>query len=150
MKRAILTTAFFTALSIAPTLTLAQGVPQVDLSAGYMATTDRHAAGTGVVTLHGVGVHLPGLHPQASVAVPFSSGGRFAATAEDVFHAPGGSYIGAGLGVGRLNEPLRTGAIYDVLGGTRVAPHVDLVGRYYGGLNRYSGQGIFGGLALRL
>jgi hypothetical protein len=150
MKRAIFALTLLTALSSVPAVALAQGIPQVDLSAGYMATTDRRAAGTGIVTLHGVGVHLPGLHPQASVAVPFSGGGRFAATAEDVLHVPGGSYIGAGLGVGRLDAPLQTGMLYDVIGGTRVAPHVDLVGRYYGGLNHYTGQGIFAGLSLRL
>src|ERR1700730_12783823 len=107
MKRAIFASTFLAALSSVPTVAFAQGIPQVDLSAGYMATTDRGAAGTGIVTLHGVGVPLPGLHPQASVAVPFrNGGGRFAATAEDVLHVPGGSYIGAGIGVGRLNQPL--------------------------------------------
>jgi hypothetical protein len=151
MKRALFaSTLLLTALSNVPAVAFAQGIPQVDLSAGYMGTTDRRAAGTGILTLHGVGVHLPGLHPQASVAVPFSSDGRYAATAEDVLHVPGGSYIGAGLGVGRLNQPLQTGMLYDVIGGTRVAPHVDLVGRYYGGLNHYTGQGIYGGLSLRL
>ncbi len=151
MKRAIFASTFLTALLSVPAVALAQSIPQLDLSAGYMATTDGRAAGTGIVTLHGVGVSLPVLRPQASLALPLrAGGGRFAATAEEVLHVPGGSYIGAGLGAGRLNEPLRTGALYDVLAGTRVAPHVDLVGRYYAGLNRYSGQGIYGGLAVRL
>jgi hypothetical protein len=150
MKRALFASTLLAALSSVPAVAFAQGIPQVDLSAGYMATTDRRAAGTGIVTLHGVGVHLPGLHPQASVAVPLSGDGRFAATAEDVLHVPGGAYLGAGIGLGRLNQPLQTGMLYDVIGGTPLLPHVDLVGRYYGGLNHYTGGGIYGGLAIRL
>ncbi len=150
MKRALFASTLLTALAIVPGIASAEGIPQVDLSAGYMATTDRSATGTGILTLHGVGIPVPGLHPQASIAVPFSGDGRYAATAEDVLHVPGGSYLGAGLGVGRLDQPLRTGVLYDVIGGTRLAPHIDLVGRYYGGLNHYTGQGIYGGLAVRL
>jgi hypothetical protein len=150
MKRALFASTLLTALSGVPAIAFAQAIPQVDLSAGYMATTDRGAAGTGILTLHGVGVHLPGLHPQASLAVPLSGDGRYAATAEEVLHVPGGTYIGAGVGLGRLNQPLQTGMLYDVIGGTPLAPHIDLVGRYYGGLNHYTGQGIYGGLAIRL
>jgi hypothetical protein len=150
MKRALFASILLTALSSVPAVAFAQGIPQVDLSAGYMATTDRSAAGTGILTLHGVGVPLPGLHPQASLAVPLRGDGRFAATAEEVLHVPGGMYVGAGVGLGRLDQPLRTGMLYDVIGGTPLAPHIDLVGRYYGGLNHYTGQGLYGGLAIRL
>ena len=150
MKRALFASTILTALSSVPALAFAQSLPQVDLSAGYMATTDRSAAGAGILTLHGVGIPLPVLRPQASLAVPFSGDGRYAATAEEVLHVPGGSYLGAGLGLGRLDQPLHTGVLYDVIGGTRLAPHIDLVARYYGGLNHYAGQGIYGGLALRL
>lgn len=150
MKRALFASTLLTALSNVPGIACAQGIPQVDLSGGYLATTDRRAAGAGILTLHGVGVPLPGLHPQASIAVPLSGDGRYAATAEDVLHVPGGSYVGAGLGLGRLDRPLHTGMLYDVIGGTRVAPHLDFVGRYYGGLNHYTGHGIYGGLAVRL
>lgn len=150
MKRALFASTLLAALSSVPAVAFAQGIPAVDLSAGYMATTDRSAAGTGILTLHDVGVHLPGLHPQASLAVPLSSDGRYAATAEDVLHVPGGMYVGAGIGLGRLDQPLHTGMLYDVIGGTPLAPHIDLVGRYYGGLNHYTGQGLYGGLAIRL
>ncbi|MDB5040428.1 MAG: hypothetical protein JWN27_1154 [Candidatus Eremiobacteraeota bacterium] len=150
MKRALFASTILTALSSLPAIAFAQGIPQIDLSAGYMATTDRHAAGSGILTLRDVGVHVPGLHPQASLAVPFSGDGRYAATAEEVLHVPGGAYIGAGAGLGRLNQPLQTGMLYDVIGGTPLAPHIDLVGRYYGGLNHYTGQGLYGGLAIRL
>jgi hypothetical protein len=40
--------------------------------------------------------------------------------------------------------------LYDVVGGTRVARGVDLVGRYYSGLNGYTGQGVSAGLAVHL
>jgi hypothetical protein len=150
MKRALFASILLTALSSVPAVAFAQGIPQVDLSAGYMATTDRTASGTGILTLRDFGVHIPGLHPQASLAIPFRGDGRYAATAEDVLHVPGGAYVGAGIGLGRLNQPLQTGMLYDVIAGTPLAPHIDLVGRYYGGLNHYTGQGIYGGLAIRL
>ena len=150
MKRAIFASLLLTALSSVPAAAFAQGIPQLDLSGGYMGTSDSHGSGTGIVTLHGVGLPVPGLHPQLSLAVPFSSGARFAATAEDVLHVPGGSYVGAGLGVGRLSEPLRTGMLYNVVGGIPIAPRIDVVGRYYGGLSRSAGDGLFGGLSIRL
>lgn len=138
------------ALAFSPVVASAQVLP-FDVSAGYMGTSDRGASLTGILTVHGVGVHLPVLSPQVSLAVPFTSGGgRYAATAEDVLHVPGGTYVGAGVGVGRLDQPLTTGLVYDVIGGVPVFPHIALVGRYYSGLNHYTGQGIFGGLSLRL
>jgi hypothetical protein len=138
------------ALAAAPAAACAQSIPQIDVSAGYMATTDKNASLAAVGTLHGPGISLPGIHPQLSVAFPFTGGGRYAATAEGVAHIPGGPFVGGGVGFGRLDRPLTTGFLYDLVAGTTIAPHVDVVGRYYGGLNHYTGQAIFAGLALRL
>lgn len=115
-----------------------------------MATTDKSASLAGVATLHGPGIGLPGIKPQVSLALPFTGGGRYAATAEGAAHLPGGIFAGGGLGIGRLDAPLTTGLIYDVFAGTAIAPHVDVIGRYYAGLNHYTGQGLFAGLSLRL
>jgi hypothetical protein len=138
------------ALAAVPAVACAQSVPQIDVSAGYMATTDKTAALGAVATLHGTGIALPGIHPQLSFALPFESGGRYAATAEGVAHVPGGPFVGGGVGFGRLDQPLTTGLLYDLIAGTNIAPHVDVIGRYYAGLNHYTGQAIFAGLALRL
>ena len=138
------------ALLLAPCAADAQSIPQIDVSAGYMATTDHNASLAGIATLHGTGISLPGIHPQLSVAFPFTGGGRFAATAEGVAHIPGGPFVGGGVGFGRLDQPLTTGFLYDLVAGTTIAPHVDVVGRYHAGLNHYTGQALFAGLALRL
>jgi hypothetical protein len=133
-----------------PALASAQSIPQIDVAAGYMATTDKTASLGAVATLHGTGIALPGIHPQLSFALPFESGGRYAATAEGVAHIPGGPFVGGGVGFGRLDQPLTTGLLYDFIAGVPVAPHVDAIGRYYAGLNHYTGQAIFAGLAVRL
>ncbi len=138
------------ALAAVPAATCAQSIPQIDVSAGYMATTDKTSSLGAVATLHGTGIALPGIHPQLSFAFPFESGGRYAATAEGVAHIPGGLFAGGGVGFGRLDQPLTTGLLYDLMAGKSVAPHVDVIGRYYAGLNHYTGQAIFAGLALRL
>ena len=138
------------ALLAAPCAASAQSIPEIDVSAGYLATTDHDASLAGIATLHGTGINLPGIHPQLSAAFPFSSGGRYAATAEGIAHIPGGPFVGGGVGFGRLDQPLTTGFLYDLIAGTTVAPHVDVIGRYYAGLNHYTGQALFAGLALRL
>jgi hypothetical protein len=61
-----------------------------------------------------------------------------------------GFTVGAGVGVGRLAEPFKTGALYDVFAGKRLASHADLVARYYSGLNHYVGQGLFVGVGLHV
>lgn len=140
-----------TALVAAPAIAQAQSVPQIDVSAGYMATTDGKSSLAGVATLHGPGISLPGIHPQLSFALPFTSGGgRYAATAEGVARLPAGIFAGGGVGFGRLDQPLSTGFLYGLIAGKSIAPHVDVVGRYYAGLNHSTGQALFAGLALRL
>jgi hypothetical protein len=143
-------TALAAALTAVPAVACAQSIPEIDVSAGYLATTDKNASLGAVATLRGTGIALPGIHPQLSFAFPFESGGRYAATAEGAAHIPGGIFAGGGVGFGRLDQPLTTGLLYDLIAGKSIAPHVDVVGRYYAGLNHYSGQAIFAGLALRL
>lgn len=136
------------ALAAAP---LAAAADTLDLAVGGMWTSNGNASTAGVATLHGPGIGAPVLRPQVSLAIPFSNGGgRFAATAEGVFVGPGHTYAGAGLGAGKLGATNATGALFDVLAGTPVAPHVDLVGRYYGGFGGNAGTGAFAGLALRI
>lgn len=119
-----------------------------DVSGGYLGTPHGPGEGAAVLTYEGprfgpIGVQLSGMFP-------FTGGGAYAASMEGVFHAPGGAYVGAGLGVGRMRAPLDPGMLYDIVGGVPVFPHVDLVGRYYAATGRDEGQGIFGGLQLRL
>lgn len=115
-----------------------------------MHTTDGANSGAAAITLHGAGIRVPVLSPQVTLIAPLTSGGgRYALTTEGALHIPlSHTYVGAGLGVGRLGAPLRTGVLYDAFAGTRLAPHVDLVGRYYAGLNHYTGQGLFAGLSV--
>jgi hypothetical protein len=138
------------ALLALPCAARAQSIPEIDVSAGYLATTDHNASLAGIATLHGTGIDLPGIHPQLSAAFPFTSGGRYAATAEGVAHILGGPFVGGGVGFGRLDQPLTTGFLYDLIAGTTIAPHVEVIGRYYAGLNHDTGQALFAGLALRL
>ncbi|HYZ17596.1 MAG TPA: hypothetical protein VE591_14390 [Candidatus Acidoferrum sp.] len=146
MKRTLFAAILAAAAGLVPAIAAAD---TIDLSAGYLGTRGGDSAGTGIVTFQG-----PRFGPfgaQVSGMFPFAGGGtHFAATAEGVFHAPGGAYLGAGLGVGRLSLPLQTGMLYDVVGGVPVFPHLDVVARYYSGTSRAAGQGIFGGLELRL
>lgn len=139
------------ALAAAPAAVSAQTLP-LDAAVGYMGTSGGQSAAAGIVTLHGVGISVPGVRPQVSFAYPFSGGGhRYAATTEAAVHVPlTGFSVGAGVGIGRLAEPYRTGALYDVFAGTRLASHADLVARYYSGLNHYVGQGVFVGVGLHL
>jgi hypothetical protein len=104
----------------------------------------------GIVSLHGPGIGVVGLHPQVSFAAPFSSGGRYALTAEGVAPLSAhGVFLGGGLGLGKLDEQATTGMLFDVVGGIDVLPHIALVGRYYGGLSNSASQ-FFAGLSLRL
>lgn len=117
-----------------------------------MHTSDGQNAGAAVLTLHGAGVKVPLLSPQISLAAPLTSGGgRYALTTEAALNVPGtGFRAGVGAGVGRLNAPLRTGVLADGFVAAPVAPHAALSVRYYTGLNRYTGQGIFAGVAVHL
>ncbi|HYZ17851.1 MAG TPA: hypothetical protein VE591_15680 [Candidatus Acidoferrum sp.] len=117
-----------------------------------MHTSDGSSSGTVIGTLHGIGPALPFTSPQISVAFPLTNGGgRFAATAEDIVHLPGsGVEVGAGIGAGRLDQPLRTGVLYDLLASVRITHHVDLAGRFYSGFNNFTGQGTFVGLNFHL
>jgi hypothetical protein len=146
VKRTFFSATLAVAIALVPAIAAAD---TVDLSAGYLGTRGGTGAGTGIVTFQGP--HVGPFGTQASGMFPFAGGGtHFAATAEGVFHAPGGAYLGAGLGLGRLSLPLQTGFLYDVVGGVPVFPHVDVVARYYAGASHAAGQGIFGGLELRL
>lgn len=152
VKRIMFTALAASALAVIPSFAFAQSAGPLDVAGGFMHLSDGTNAGAAVVSLHGIGPSVPGARPQISLAAPFTSGGgRYALTAEEAIHVPlSHVYIGAGVGAGRLDDPLRTGALYDVFGGAAVASHVDVVARYYAGLNHYVGQGIFAGLSVHL
>ena len=152
MTRNVLASLFTAAaLAALPAAAGAQTVP-LDVSAGYMSTSGAQSSVAGIATLHGLGLSVPGVRPQVSFAYPVSGGGhRYAATTEAALHVPlTGFTAGAGVGVGRLAEPFKTGALYDVFAGQRLSSHADLVARYYSGLNHYVGQGVFAGVNLHL
>jgi hypothetical protein len=143
MHRRIISSVLAAACALAiPAVASAQ---VVDLSGGVMGNS-----AAGIVSLHGPGIGLVGLHPQLSFAVPFSSGGRYAVTAEGLApFTPHGVFLGGGVGLGKLDDAASTGMLYDVLAGAEVAPHVAVIGRYYGGLSNSTSQ-FFAGLGLRL
>jgi len=140
------------ALAAMPAVASAQDIVPLSVEGGIWHSTDGQNAGAGVVTLHGVGVHVPLLSPQISLAAPLTSGGgRYALTTEAALHVPAtGLRAGVGAGVGRLNAPLRTGALADAFVSAPIAPHAAVSVRYYTGLNHYTGQAIFAGIGIHL
>jgi hypothetical protein len=141
-----------TALATAPAVASAQDILPISVEGGFMHSTDGQNAGGAVLTLHGAGVHVPLLSPQISLTAPLESGGgRYAATTEAALHVPGtGLQAGVGAGIGRLNTPLRAGALADGFVSVPVAPHTGLSVRYYTGLNHYTGQALFAGIGVHL
>ena len=139
-------------LAATPAIASAQDIFPVSAEGGVMHSSDGQNAGGVVLTLHGVGVHIPLLSPQISLAAPLTSGGgRYALTTEAALHVPAtGIRVGVGAGIGRLNAPLTTGALADAFVTAPIAPHADIALRYYTGLNHYTGQEIFAGLGVHL
>ena len=153
MKRTQLLSAIVAAtLGLAPAVASAQDAVPISVEGGVMHMSDGTNAGGAVVTLHGVGVHVPLLSPQISLAAPLTSGGgRYALTTEAALHVPAtGLRAGVGAGVGRLNTPLQTGVLADAFVSAPIAPHVAVSVRYYTGLNHYTGQALFAGLAVHI
>ncbi len=148
----LLSTIAAAALLATPIAASAQDIVPISVEGGVMHTSDGTNAGGAVVTLHGVGVHVPLLSPQVSLAAPLTSGGgRYALTTEAALHVPAtGLRAGVGAGVGRLNEPLRTGVLADAFVSAPIAPHAAVSVRYYTGLNHYTGQAIFAGVAVHI
>jgi hypothetical protein len=139
-------------LVAAPLAASAQDLVPISVEGGVMHMSDGTNAGAAVVTIHGVGVHVPLLSPQVSLAAPLTSGGgRYALTTEAALHVPAtGLRAGVGAGIGRLNTPMRTGVLADAFVTAPIAPHAGVSVRYYTGLNHYSGQAIFAGIDVHL
>lgn len=122
----------------------------LDLSAApglFIQKSGNTTAGV-VVTQHlrSSALHVKGYRTQASLAIPFATGGRYGLTAElrrTVFTQ---SYVGAGVGVARWDTHSSAGAAYDVLAGTRLAKHTYLEGRLYSPLGTKSGHAGFVGV----
>jgi hypothetical protein len=140
------------ALAATPAIASAQDVFPISAEGGIVHSTDGQNAGGVVLTLHGVGVHIPLLSPQLSLMAPLTSGGgRYALTTEAALHVPATALrVGVGAGVGRLNSPLTTGALADAFVTAPIASHADIALRYYTGLNHYTGQAIFAGIGVHL
>ncbi len=88
------------------------------------------------------------LATQLSLALPFSSGSRYALTGEIL--PPGPLHIGFGGGFGKLNADGDTGLILDVLLREGIAPHTSAVVRYYQGVTGSVGSTAFLGLQFSL
>jgi hypothetical protein len=114
-------------------------------AAGGSLTNLRGTAGVLSVPLHHTRI-VPGTRPQFSFEAPLSHNqGRYALTGELVTR--GNTFVGLGAGIGRLNVSGRTGAVYNVIAGTKVAPGTALVGRFYVGSK--NGMGTTGVVGLR-
>ena len=115
---------------------------------GLFIQKSGNTTGGVVVTQHlrSSALHVKGFRTQASLAVPFATGGRYGLTAElrrTVFNQ---SYLGAGVGVARWDTHSSAGAAYDVLGGTRLAKHTYLEGRLYSPFAKNAGHAGFVGV----
>ncbi|HEX3551240.1 MAG TPA: hypothetical protein VHT53_12725 [Candidatus Elarobacter sp.] len=153
MKRTLLlSTIAASALAASPVAASAQDVVPISVEGGVMHMTDGTNAGAAVVTVHGVGVHVPLLSPQISLAAPLTAGGgRYALTTEAALHVPAtGLRAGIGAGIGRLNSPLQTGVLADAFVSAPIAPHAGVSVRYYTGLNHFVGQAVFAGISLHV
>jgi hypothetical protein len=91
-------------------------------------------------------LHVAGFRTQASLAIPFATGGRYGLAAElrkTVFKQ---SYVGAGVGISRWDTHSTAGPTYNFLGGTRLARHTYLEGRLYSPFGKNAGHAGFIGV----
>jgi hypothetical protein len=88
------------------------------------------------------------LATQLSLALPFSSGSRYALTGEIL--PPGPIRLGFGGGFGKLSDDGKTGIVLDALLAEKVAPHTSVVVRYYQGVSDGIGSTAFLGLQFSL
>jgi hypothetical protein len=102
----------------------------------------------GGAVLSATGPTFAPLGTQASLAVPFSEGSRYALTAEVL--PPGPLHLGFGLGVGKVENNGNTGLLLDGLIAPRIAPHLSAVFRFYQGLGDGVGSTGFIGLQYTL
>ena len=101
----------------------------------------------GVVGSAGPSLPIVPIAPQVSVAVPFNGGGRYAVTGE--VRTTGSSFIGGGIGVGKLDPNGKTGTVFDgIAGGTDILPYTALVARVYSGASRGIGTNAFVGVQI--
>jgi len=91
-------------------------------------------------------VHVSGLRTQISAQVPLATGGRYAVTAELRKSILGSTYIGAGAGIGKLDRNGKSGALYDILAGTRLMRHLYLEGRLNSEITAKVGHSAFLGV----
>jgi len=112
------------------------------VGAGFFAPA-QGGASVGVVATAGLSLPVVPIAPQVSLALPFR-GGRYAVTGEARIGRPS-AYIGAGVGVARLDTNGSTGTIYDVFVGKRIAPLTTVEARFYGfGSDRAGTSGYLG------
>jgi hypothetical protein len=88
------------------------------------------------------------LATQLSLALPFSSGGRYVLTGEIL--PPGPIRLGFGGGFGKLDDHGKTGIVLDALLAEKIAPHTSAVIRYYQGVSDGIGSTAFLGLQFSL
>ncbi len=137
----------FSALLLVATTGMASAL-DTSVAPGFFIQKSGNTTGGIVVTQHlrSHAVHVKGFRTQASLAIPFATGGRYALTAElrkTVFTQ---SYAGAGLGVGRWNSQGSGGLTYDFLAGTHIARHTYLEGRLYSPITKNGGHSGFIGV----
>ena len=87
------------------------------------------------------------LELQASLFLPISRSGGYAATAEIrgfTGGGLGGAYVGAGIGVGNLSTDRTTGTVLTVLAGKSIAPLTSIEFRLY---KQLQGTGATAGFA---
>jgi hypothetical protein len=127
----------------------APALANTSVGAGIFFPSDGGATGGLLGSIPLMSVPVAPVNVQLSGALPFS-GGRFAVTAEGVLHEAG-FFVGGGAGVGRFRQTDgTTGAVYDILGGIRLAPLLTLHARYYGSGGGNVGSATYMGLFFSL
>jgi hypothetical protein len=135
------------ALLVAGTTGMASAL-DTSVAPGFFIQKSGNTTGGVVITQHlrSKELHVKGFRTQASLAIPFATGGRYGVSAElrkTIFNQ---SYAGAGVGISRWDTHASAGASYNFLAGTRLARHTFLEGRLYSPFAKNAGHAGFIGV----
>jgi len=106
---------------------------RADLAVGASAFFPSSAGAT-FGALASLGTHFAFLPVRTQLTGAALLGGRYALTGEVQLGLPAESYVGAGVGFGRMRQfGGKTGSMFDVLAGKHLTRNASLEARYYNG-----------------